>query len=176
MLFFVFRMIMILNSVVSLVFGLLRIVSAARYTYFVFIVGSRTLLVTKQKNPVHSKTTTTKPKLTTKQKKSKTTEPKKPSVLSPVKLKPVPLKRTPLSSPSPKKKSVPTLPLVAEDDHQFVPTYEDHDCDGIPDDIDDDIDNDGLLDRTQDSDHDGLLNHIDDDDDNDGKATNLNVL
>ncbi|CAL8077034.1 unnamed protein product [Calicophoron daubneyi] len=47
-------------------------------------------------------------------------------------------------------------------------TINDHDCDGIPDDIDEDIDNDGLLDRTQDSDWDGLLNHVDLDDDNDG--------
>ncbi len=45
----------------------------------------------------------------------------------------------------------------------------DKDCDGIPDEEDDDMDNDGKLDRTQDSDWDGQLNHIDDDDDNDGE-------
>lgn len=45
----------------------------------------------------------------------------------------------------------------------------DKDCDGIPDEEDDDMDNDGKIDRTQDSDWDGLLNHIDDDDDNDGE-------
>ncbi|CAH8568628.1 unnamed protein product [Schistosoma rodhaini] len=51
---------------------------------------------------------------------------------------------------------------------RIIGNINDHDCDGIPDDIDEDIDNDGLLDRTQDSDWDGLLNHIDEDDDNDG--------
>ncbi|KAF5403015.1 hypothetical protein PHET_03766 [Paragonimus heterotremus] len=51
---------------------------------------------------------------------------------------------------------------------RVVGTPNDHDCDGIPDDIDEDIDNDGLLDRTQDSDWDGELNHVDLDDDNDG--------
>ncbi|CAH8534421.1 unnamed protein product [Heterobilharzia americana] len=51
---------------------------------------------------------------------------------------------------------------------RIVGNINDHDCDGIPDDIDEDVDNDGLLDRTQDSDWDGLLNHIDEDDDNDG--------
>lgn len=45
----------------------------------------------------------------------------------------------------------------------------DKDCDGIPDHIDNDLDNDGKIDRTQDSDMDGLLNHIDEDDDNDGR-------
>ncbi|CAH8555768.1 unnamed protein product [Schistosoma bovis] len=51
---------------------------------------------------------------------------------------------------------------------RIIGNINDHDCDGIPDDIDEDIDNDGLLDRTQDSDWDGLLNHVDEDDDNDG--------
>lgn len=45
----------------------------------------------------------------------------------------------------------------------------DRDCDGIPDEQDVDIDNDGLIDRTQDSDRDGLINTEDDDDDNDGE-------
>lgn len=45
----------------------------------------------------------------------------------------------------------------------------DKDCDGIPDHLDNDMDNDGKIDRTQDSDMDGDLNHVDDDDDNDGK-------
>ncbi|KAK4471639.1 hypothetical protein MN116_005048 [Schistosoma mekongi] len=51
---------------------------------------------------------------------------------------------------------------------RIIGNINDHDCDGIPDDIDEDIDNDGLLDRTQDSDWDGMLNHVDEDDDNDG--------
>ncbi|TNN18814.1 Endoplasmin isoform 1 [Schistosoma japonicum] len=51
---------------------------------------------------------------------------------------------------------------------RIIGNINDHDCDGIPDDIDEDIDNDGLLDRTQDSDWDGILNHVDEDDDNDG--------
>ncbi|KER19524.1 hypothetical protein T265_15515, partial [Opisthorchis viverrini] len=61
------------------------------------------------------------------------------------------------TTPAPKKKHI-----------RVVGTINDHDCDGIPDDIDEDIDNDGLLDRTQDSDWDGELNHVDLDDDNDG--------
>ncbi|VDK34869.1 unnamed protein product [Dibothriocephalus latus] len=77
--------------------------------------------------------------------------------------------QAPVPQPKPK---VPIKPVkqkpVVQRPNKFVPTFEDHDCDGIPDDEDEDIDNDGLLDRTQDSDHDGLLNHIDDDDDNDG--------
>ncbi|KAA3676735.1 heat shock protein 90kDa beta [Paragonimus westermani] len=64
-----------------------------------------------------------------------------------------------LKKPAPKPK-----PKVV----RVVGTLNDHDCDGIPDDIDEDIDNDGLLDRTQDSDWDGELNHVDLDDDNDG--------
>ncbi|VEL17416.1 unnamed protein product [Protopolystoma xenopodis] len=47
----------------------------------------------------------------------------------------------------------------------------DKDCDGIPDEIDEDMDNDGMLDRTQDSDWDGTLNWVDDDDDDDGEFT-----
>ncbi|OON21210.1 hypothetical protein X801_02886 [Opisthorchis viverrini] len=43
----------------------------------------------------------------------------------------------------------------------------DKDCDGIPDHLDNDQDNDGKIDRTQDSDMDGILNHVDEDDDND---------
>ncbi|CAI2728026.1 unnamed protein product [Schistosoma spindalis] len=63
------------------------------------------------------------------------------------------------NSKSPPQKSKPV---------RVIGNINDHDCDGIPDDIDEDIDNDGLLDRTQDSDWDGLLNHVDEDDDNDG--------
>ncbi|VDP47056.1 unnamed protein product [Schistosoma curassoni] len=44
----------------------------------------------------------------------------------------------------------------------------DHDCDGIPDNLDPDDDNDGYFDSKQDSDRDGILNEFDDDDDNDG--------
>lgn len=50
--------------------------------------------------------------------------------------------------------------------------FPDHDCDGIPDDVDEDVDNDGLLDRTQDSDWDGDINTQDKDDDNDGGFKN----
>ncbi|KAF7259266.1 hypothetical protein EG68_03140 [Paragonimus skrjabini miyazakii] len=64
-----------------------------------------------------------------------------------------------LKKPAPKPK-----PKVV----RVVGTPNDHDCDGIPDDVDEDTDNDGLLDRTQDSDWDGELNHVDLDDDNDG--------
>uniref|UniRef100_A0A095ASK3 Endoplasmin n=1 Tax=Schistosoma haematobium TaxID=6185 RepID=A0A095ASK3_SCHHA len=69
---------------------------------------------------------------------------------------PVPTNKNPKQS-TPKSKPV-----------RIIGNINDHDCDGIPDDIDEDIDNDGLLDRTQDSDWDGLLNHVDEDDDNDG--------
>ncbi|KAL7064494.1 hypothetical protein AAHC03_05436 [Spirometra sp. Aus1] len=77
--------------------------------------------------------------------------------------------QVPVIQPKAKVTSKPTKqkPIVQRQD-KFVPTFEDHDCDGIPDDEDEDIDNDGLLDRTQDSDHDGELNHVDEDDDNDG--------
>ena len=90
----------------------------------------------------------------------------KPEEKKPQKLNPIHLKRSPQPVTPKKDKVVPKLDVVAK--RSFVPTYEDHDCDGIPDDQDDDIDNDGLLDRTQDSDWDGLLNHVDEDDDNDG--------
>lgn len=54
-------------------------------------------------------------------------------------------------------------------DNDGVPDYlQDHDCDGIPDGVDPDDDNDGYYDVKQDSDNDGILNEWDDDDDNDG--------
>ncbi|VDK31206.1 unnamed protein product [Dibothriocephalus latus] len=46
--------------------------------------------------------------------------------------------------------------------------WSDRDCDGIPDHLDPDDDNDGYFDKKQDSDRDGILNEYDDDDDNDG--------
>ncbi|VEL34910.1 unnamed protein product [Protopolystoma xenopodis] len=46
--------------------------------------------------------------------------------------------------------------------------WRDRDCDGIPDHLDPDDDNDGFFDKKQDSDRDGILNEYDDDDDNDG--------
>ncbi|VDO07929.1 unnamed protein product, partial [Rodentolepis nana] len=91
------------------------------------------------------------------------TTPKPEVKKAPIKLNPVHLKRNPQPVVP---KPVKVVKKVAE--RKLVPTYDDHDCDGIPDDVDDDVDNDGLLDRTQDSDWDGLLNHVDDDDDNDG--------
>ncbi|CAH8850009.1 unnamed protein product [Trichobilharzia szidati] len=75
-------------------------------------------------------------------------------------------KAMPKSVPQPEKAKKPNMPKSKH--VRIVGNINDHDCDGIPDDIDEDIDNDGLLDRTQDSDWDGLLNHIDEDDDNDG--------
>lgn len=110
-----------------------------------------------QKQPIKSTPSSSNPK---KAKKSNSSPPvpSKPEIEKSAKLNPVHLKRVPQVKAKPKVVKV----------RELTPTYEDHDCDGIPDDEDDDVDNDGLLDRTQDSDWDGLLNHVDDDDDNDG--------
>lgn len=139
------------------------------FSLFFTTVGERNLLEVKrvpspkktQKQPAKVVSSAPKPKTS-----KKASHPLKPEVRKSQRLNPVHLKR---SSEPVAHKQVKVNPLTEKNNsRKWVPTYEDHDCDGIPDDQDDDVDNDGLLDRTQDSDWDGLLNHIDDDDDNDG--------
>ena len=141
------------------------------------LVGERSLLEVKTKRPAKSNqqqpanSIPQKTKVKTPKKPVASPRPNKQEVKKPQKLNPVHLKRSPQLVTSKNNKIAAKTDTTSQ--REYIPTYEDHDCDGIPDDRDDDIDNDGLLDRTQDSDWDGLLNHVDEDDDNDGKFCNL---